>query len=146
MKDNMKKDLILCLSALMMLIIGISISSCSSSDDEKDNNTVITPILLVGEWSASHQNMNPDYADTCDMWAFSFKADGTGTSELGTHQFRYELKDNHIVLHYQAQENICFVQLDWEYEIASVSKDRMEWYLIDSNSGNRVQYLVFYRQ
>ena len=145
MKDNMKKDLILCLSALMMLIIGISISSCSSSDDEKDNNTVITPILLVGEWSASHQNMNPDYADTCDMWAFSFKADGTGTSELGTHQFRYELKDNHIVLHYQAQENICFVQLDWEYEIASVSKDRMEWYLIDSNSGNRVQHLVFYR-
>ena len=142
----MKKDLILCLSALMMLIIGISISSCSSSDDEKDNNTVITPILLVGEWSASHQSMNPDYADTCDMWAFSFKADGTGTSELGTHQFRYELKDNHIVLHYQAQENICFVQLDWEYEIASVSKDRMEWYLIDSNSGNRVQYLVFYRQ
>ena len=142
----MKKDLILCLSALMMLIIGISISSCSSSDDEKDNNTVITPILLVGEWSASHQSMNPDYADTCDMWAFSFKADGTGTSELGTHQFRYELKGSYIVLHYQAQENICFVQLDWEYEIASVSKDRMEWYLIDSNSGNRVQYLVFYRQ
>ena len=140
----MKKDLIFCLSALLMLAIGIS--SCSSSDDEKDNNTVITPILLVGEWSASHQNMNPDYADTCDMWAFSFKADGTGTSELGTHQFRYELKDNHIVLHYQAQENVCFVQLDFEYEIASVSKDRMEWYLIDSNSGNRVQYLVFYRQ
>ena len=140
----MKKDLIFCLSALLMLAIGIS--SCSSSDDEKDNNTVITPILLVGEWSASHQNMNPDYADTCDMWAFSFKADGTGTSEIGTHQFRYELKGNHIVLHYQAQENVCFVQLDWEYEIASVSKDRMEWYLIDSNSGNRVQYLVFYRQ
>ena len=142
----MKKDLILCLSALMMLIIGISISSCSSSDDEKGNNTVISPMLLLGEWSASHQNMNPDYADTCDMWAFSFKADGTGTSVLYTHQFRYELKDNHIVLHYQAQENVCFVQLDFEYEIASVSKDRMEWYLIDSNSGNRVQYLVFYRQ
>ena len=141
----MKKDLILCLSALMMLIIGISISSCSSSDDEKDNNTVITPILLVGEWSASHQNMNPDYADTCDMWAFSFKADGTGTSELGTHQFRYELKGNHIVLHYQANE-IFDDQLDFEYEIASVSKDRMEWYLIDSDSGNRMQHLVFYRQ
>ena len=142
----MKKDLILCLSALMMLIIGISISSCSSSDDEKGNNTVIIPIQLLGDWSASHRNMNPDYADTGDMWAFSFKADGTGTSELGTHQFRYELKGSHIVLHYQAQENVCFVQLDWEYEIASVSKDRMEWYLIDSNSGNRVQYLVFYRQ
>jgi hypothetical protein len=144
MKDNMKKDLILCLSALMMLIIGISISSCSSSDDEKDNNTVITPILLVGEWSASHQNMNPDYADTCDMWPFSFKADGTGFVHC-TQQFRYELKGNHIVLHYQAQENVCFVQLDFEYEIASVSKDRMEWYLIDSDSGNRMQHLVFYR-
>ena len=129
-----------------MLMLVFCMSSCSNSDDEKDNNMVVSPMLLLGEWSASHQNMNPDYADTCDMWAFSFKADGTGTSELGTHQFRYELKDNHIVLHYQAQENICFVQLDWEYEIASVSKDRMEWYLIDSNSGNRVQYLVFYRQ
>ena len=32
----MKKHVILCLSALMMLIIGISISSCSSSDDEED--------------------------------------------------------------------------------------------------------------
>ena len=139
----MKKNLIFCLSALLMLVFGMS--SCSS-DDEKDNNMVFNPMLLLGDWSASHRNMNPDYADTGDMWAFSFKADGTGTSELGTHQFRYELKGSHIVLHYQAQENICFVQLDWEYEIASVSKDRMEWYLIDSNSGNRVQYLVFYRQ
>ena len=139
----MKKNLIFCLSALLMLVFGMS--SCSS-DDEKDGDTVVNPFLLLGEWSASHQNMNPDYADTCDMWAFSFKADGTGTSELGTHQFRYELKGNHIVLHYHAQENVCFVQLDFEYEIASVSKDRMEWYLIDSNSGNRVQYLVFYRQ
>ena len=140
----MKKSFILCLGAMLMLVF--CMSSCSNSDDEKGNNTVISPMLLLGEWSASHQNMNPDYGDTCDMWAFSFKADGTGTSELGTHQFRYELKGSHIVLHYQAQENICFVQLDWEYEIASVSKDRMEWYLIDSNSGNRVQYLVFYRQ
>ena len=144
MTTNMKKNLVLCLGAMLMLVFGIS--SCSSSDDEKDNNTVINPMLLLGDWSASHQSMNPDYGDTCDMWEFSFKADGTGTSVLYTHQFRYELKDNHIVLHYQAQENVCFVQLDWEYEIASVSKDRMEWYLIDSNSGNRVQYLVFYRQ
>lgn len=142
----MKKNFILCLGAMLMLIIGISISSCSSSDDEKGNNMVVSPMLLLGEWSASHQNMNPDYADTCDMWAFSFKTDGTGTSMLGTHQFRYELKGNHIVLHYHAQENVCFVQLDFEYEIASVSKDRMEWYLIDTDSGNRVQYLVFYRQ
>ena len=139
----MKKDLILCLSALLMLAIGIS--SCSSSDDEKGNNTVISPMLLLGEWSASHQNMNADYADTCDMWAFSFKADGTGFVHC-TQQFRYELKGNRIVLHYQAQENVCFVQLDFEYEIASVSKDRMEWYLIDTDSGNRVQHLVFYRQ
>lgn len=140
----MKKNFILCLGAMLMLVF--CMSSCSNSDDEKDNNMVVSPMLLLGEWSASHQNMNPDYADTCDMWAFSFKTDGTGTSMLGTHQFRYELKGNHIVLHYQAQENVCFVQLDFEYEIASVSKDRMEWYLIDSHSGNRVQYLVFYRQ
>lgn len=140
----MKKILILYLGAMLMLVF--CMSSCSNSDDEKDNNMVVSPMLLLGEWSASHQSMNPDYGDTCDMWAFSFKADGTGTSELGTHQFRYELKGSHIVLHYQAQENICFVQLDFEYEIASVSKDRMEWYLIDTDSGNRVQYLVFYRQ
>ena len=143
MTMNMKKNFILCLGAMLMLVF--CMSSCSS-DDEKDGDTVVNPFLLLGEWSASHQNMNPDYADTCDMWAFSFKADGTGTSELGTHQFRYELKGSHIVLHYQAPKNVCFVQLDFEYEIASVSKDRMEWYLIDSNSGNRVQYLVFYRQ
>ena len=91
----MKKNFILCLGAMLMLVF--CMSSCSNSDDEKDNNMVVSPMLLLGEWSASHQNMNPDYADTCDMWAFSFKADGTGTSELGTHQFRYELKDNHIV-------------------------------------------------
>ncbi len=138
----MKKNLIFCLSALLMLVFGMS--SCSS-DDEKDGDTVVNPFLLLGEWSASHQNMNPDYGDTCDMWAFSFKADGTGTSELGTHQFRYELKGNHIILHYQANE-IFDDQLDLEYEIASVSKDRMEWYLIDSDSGNRMQHLVFYRQ
>ena len=137
----MKKNLIFCLSALLMLVFGMS--SCSS-DDEKDGDTVVNPFLLLGEWSASHQSMNPDYADTCDMWAFSFKADGTGTSELGTHQFRYELKGNHIILHYQANE-IFDDQLDLEYEIASVSKDRMEWYLIDTDSGNRVQHLVFYR-
>ena len=139
----MKKNLILCLGALLMLAIGMS--SCSKSDDEKDNNMVVSPMLLLGDWSASHQSMNPDYGDTCDMWAFSFKADGTGTSMLYTHQFRYELKGSHIVLHYQANE-IFDDHLDFEYEIASVSKDRMEWYLIDSNSGNRVQYLVFYRQ
>ena len=140
----MKKNVILYLGAILMLVF--CMSSCSNSDDEKDNNMVVSPMLLLGEWSASHQSMTPDYGDTCDMWAFSFKADGTGTSELGTHQFRYELKDNHIVLHYQAPKNVCFVQLDFKYEIASVSKDRMEWYLIDTDSGNRVQYLVFYRQ
>lgn len=142
MTMNMKKNFILCLGAMLMLVF--CMSSCSS-DDEKDGDTVVNPFLLLGEWSASHQNMNPDYPDTCDMWAFSFKADGTGTSELGTHQFRYELKGNHIILHYQANE-IFDDQLDLEYEIASVSKDRMEWYLIDSDSGNRMQHLVFYRQ
>ena len=106
---------------------------------------VVSPMLLLGEWSASHQSMNPDYGDTCDMWAFSFKADGTGTSMLYTHQFRYELKGSHIVLHYQANE-IFDDHLDFEYEIASVSKDRMEWYLIDTDSGNRLQHLVFYRK
>ena len=138
----MKKSFILCLGAMLMLVF--CMSSCSS-DDEKDGDTVVNPFLLLGEWSASHQNMNPDYGDTCDMWAFSFKADGTGTSVLYTHQFRYELKGNHIILHYQANE-IFDDQLDLEYEIASVSKDRMEWYLIDSDSGNRMQHLVFYRQ
>lgn len=138
----MKKSFILCLGAMLMLVF--CMSSCSS-DDEKDGDTVVNPFLLLGEWSASHQSLNPDYGDTCDMWAFSFKADGTGTSELGTRQFRYELKGNHIILHYQANE-IFDDQLDLEYEIASVSKDRMEWYLIDSDSGNRMQHLVFYRQ
>ena len=38
MTTNMKKSFILCLGAMLMLAIGMS--SCSSSDDEKDNNMV----------------------------------------------------------------------------------------------------------
>ena len=64
----MKKSFILCLGAMLMLVF--CMSSCSNSDDEKDNNMVVSPMLLLGEWSASHQSMNPDYGDTCDMWAF----------------------------------------------------------------------------
>ena len=64
----MKKNVILCLGAMLMLVF--CMSSCSNSDDEKDGDTVVNPFLLLGEWSASHRNMNLDYADTCDMWAF----------------------------------------------------------------------------
>ena len=38
MTTNMKKNLIMCLGAMLML--DFSMSSCSSSDDEKDNNMV----------------------------------------------------------------------------------------------------------
>ena len=52
----MKKDLILCLSALMMLIIGISISSCSSSDDEENVKIIDFDMYkdpsdtIIGSW------------------------------------------------------------------------------------------------
>ena len=43
----MKKDLILCLSALMMLIIGISISSCSSSEENTNGEKPIIDVYPV---------------------------------------------------------------------------------------------------
>ena len=58
MTTNMKKDLILCLSALMMLIIGISISSCSSSDDEENDKIIdfdkykAPSDTIIGSWGA----------------------------------------------------------------------------------------------
>ena len=42
----MKKNLILYLGAMLMLVF--CMSSCSNSDDEKDNNMVVSPMLLLG--------------------------------------------------------------------------------------------------
>jgi hypothetical protein len=47
MTTNMKKNLIMCLGAMLML--AFSMSSCSSSDDEKDNNMVFNPCRLPNE-------------------------------------------------------------------------------------------------
>ena len=52
----MKKNRILCLGALMMLIIGISISSCSSSDDEENDKIIdfdkykAPSDTIIGSW------------------------------------------------------------------------------------------------
>ena len=54
----MKKNIILCLGALMMLIIGISISSCSSSDDEENDKIIdfdkykAPSDTIIGSWDA----------------------------------------------------------------------------------------------
>ena len=54
----MKKNIILCLGALMMLIIGISISSCSSSDDEENDKIIdfdkykAPSDTIIGSWGA----------------------------------------------------------------------------------------------
>ena len=54
----MKKNVILCLGALMMLIIGISISSCSSSDDEENDKIIdfdkykAPSDTIIGSWGA----------------------------------------------------------------------------------------------
>ena len=108
-------------------LLGISlllllIASCSSDDD----SDAVNPLSLIGEWLASHHSKNPQYADTADMWQFTFNPDGTGTGPYATRSFRYEINGNHITLHLQNIEDY-YGQTVFEYDIVSFSKDRMEW-------------------
>ena len=58
---------LLSIGVLLLLLAG-----CSSDDD----SDAVNPSSLIGEWSASHQSKNPKYADTADMWPFTFNPDG----------------------------------------------------------------------
>jgi hypothetical protein len=137
----MKKNVLWVAVALMMA----GLISCSNSDDD---NGVANARLLIGEWAVSHHSNNPDMGDTTDMWSFTFEPDGTGRSNICTRNFTYELKDNHIILHYLPHESIyVYGPLDYEYKIVNISKDIMEWDEVpDEHWGVNSLHLIFYRK
>ena len=133
----MKKICILCMSMLLLMLAG-----CSNDDE---GSGYITPDSLLGKWEAAHRSNNPDYGDTADMWEFIFFADGTGVSDISTRQFKFELKGNHILLHFLGTETY-YGQVEYEFEIESYSYDIMEWEEINLGyPGNNTQHLKFYR-
>ena len=122
---------------LLLLLVGCS------SDDGSD---AADSLSLIGEWSASHQSKNPQYADTADMWNFTFNPDGTGTGPYATKSFRYKIDGNHITLQLQNTE-AYYGQTVFEYHIVSFSKDRMEWDEIPNEQwSDNSKYLKFYRK
>ena len=70
---------LLSIGVLLLLLAG-----CNSDDD----SDAVSPLSLIGEWSASHHSKNPKYADTADMWPFTFYPDGTGTGHLASPEHR----------------------------------------------------------
>lgn len=134
----MKKSIFLWMGILFLSMAGVS--SCSSDDDDISN-----PKLIVGEWEASHQNKNPKYYDTADMWDFTFNADGTGSWPLATGSFRYKIEGNRITLRLMNTETY-YGQTEFEYIIVSLSKDRMEWDEIPANGSDYSRYLKFSRK
>ena len=131
----MEKICILCMSALLLILAGCD------KDDDFDS--------VIGNWSVSHSTNSPDIFDTCDMWDYSFKSNGTGSSDTGSslyNHFRYEIHGNHIILHYQASADVIG-KLDFEYEIMFFSKDKMEWQEIpDESRGGVTHHLIFWRK
>ena len=122
---------------LLLLLAG-----CSSDDD----SYAVDSLSLIGKWEASHQSKNPKYADTADMWQFTFNLDGTGTGPYATKSFRYKINGNHITLHLQNIE-AYYGQTVFEYNIVSFSKDRMEWDEIPNEHwGDNSLRLKFYRK
>ena len=134
----MKKISILCMSMLLLMLAGCS-------NDDENGNTSVNLYGLVGKWDASHHSNNPDYGDTCDMWEFTFFADGTGTSDISTRQFKYELKGKHIILHFLGAETY-YGQVEYEFIIEHFSSDHMEWEEVNNGySGNNTIHLKLYR-
>ena len=128
---------LLSIGVLLLLLAG-----CNSDDD----SDAVSPLSLIGEWSASHHSKNPKYADTAEMWPFTFYPDGTGTGPYATKSFRYKINGNHITLHLQNIE-AYYGQTVFEYDIVSFSKDRMEWDEIPNEQwGDNSLYLKFYRK
>lgn len=134
----MKKKSVFLLSVLLLALAG-----CSSDDNDND---IVSPILLTGEWEAAHRSNNPNFYDTADMWPFTFNSDGTGTWPIGTGTFRYEVNGKYVTI-YLTNIETYYGQSVFKYEIESYSNDMMEWEEISNeNWGNYGQHLKFYRK
>lgn len=125
---------------LRICVLLLLLAGCSGDDD----NDVINPISIIGDWEASHQSKNPQYGDTGDMWNFTFNLDGTGSGLYATNTFKYEILGNHITLNLMNTE-FYYGQTVFEYKIVSFSKDRMEWDEIPHDGQDNSMYLKFYR-
>lgn len=66
----MKKVLFGWMTAIMAVVLSLSIVSCSSGDDESNNGI---KSMLVGTWSSA-ESKNDDYYKIC-----TFNSNGTGT-------------------------------------------------------------------
>lgn len=125
-----------------MSLLLLMVAGCSNDDE---GSGYITPNSLLGKWEAAHRSNNPDVFDTADLWEFIFLADGTGVSDISTRHFKYEIKGNHILLHFLGTETY-YGQVEYEFEIESYSYDLMEWEEINLGyPGNNTQHLKFYR-
>lgn len=126
------------IGVLLLLLAG-----CSSDDD----NDVIDTALIIGEWEASHHSKNPNYADTADMWRFTFNADGTGSGPFYIKSFRYTVDGNRVTLNLMNTESYYDAQTIFIYEIVRLSKNKMEWDEITQDHWqNNSMYLKFYRK
>lgn len=128
---------------VLVALLGMMITVGCSSNDHTD---ILNPSLILGDWMASHHSTNPNYADTADMWDFTFNSDGTGSGPYVTRSFRYTVNGNRVTLNLMNTEGY-YGQTVFVYEIVSLSKDRMEWnettrdHVLDNSL-----YLKFYRK
>ena len=106
-------------------------------------DVVVNSQSILGEWMASHTSKNPKYGDTCDMWNFTFNANGTGSGPWGS-SLTYEIGGNQITLHLLKEKDYTGQTL-FKYHIISISDDQMEWDEI-CTWGDYSSYLKFYRQ
>lgn len=143
----MKRNSVIFAAMLMMIVLlGMMLMTACSSDHD-DDKVAVNPMMIIGDWEASHHSKNPKYGDTADMWPFTFNPDGTGSGPFFTTSFRYEIHGNRITLNLMNTESIFDGQTIFIYEIVSISKDRMEWdELTKDHVHDNSMYLKFYRK
>ena len=128
------------LLGLAVIVLMLGVSGCSNDDD------ISISKQIVGQWMAAHHYKNPNYADTADMWNFTFNADGTGSWPLATRSFKYKIEGNRITLQLMNVETY-YGQTEHIFNIVSHSKDEMEWDEIpNENWNNYGLYLKFYHK
>ena len=130
-------------SVFLLSVLLLTLAGCSSDDNEND---IVSPIILTGEWEVAHRSNNPNVFDTADIWPFTFNSDGTGTWPIGTGTFRYEVAGKYVTI-YLTNIEAYYGQPVFKYEIVSYSNDRMEWEEIPNEYwSNYGQHFIFYRK
>lgn len=107
-----------------MLLLGVVMMVVTSCGN--DDNGVLSPKSIVGEWETSHHSKNPQSVDTADMWRFSFYPDGTGKGPFVRETFLYEINGDIITLTLQ---NVVayYGQTVFRFRLVSFTNERMEW-------------------